>query len=74
MATAEFQYFFSQMDVNKDGRVSLGELEIQFNKHSIPLTSQFEERIPFLLKKMVSIEEDSDLSSFNSSKTATSDL
>ena len=46
------------MDVNKDGSVSLKELEIQFKKHNISLTSQFEDKIPFLLKKMVSVEED----------------
>lgn len=54
----EEHYFFNKMDINKDGSVSLKELEEQFLKHSIPLTSKFEERIPFLLKKLVSIEED----------------
>ena len=61
------------MDVNKDGKVSLEELEIQFKKHSIPLTSQFEDRIPFLLKKMVSIEEDTELS-MGSEKNISSEL
>ena len=62
------------MDVNKDGRVSLEELENQFKKHNIPLTSQFEDRIPFLLKKMVSIEEDTELSSMGSEKNISSEL
>lgn len=55
LTNAEEEYFFGQMDVNKDGAVSLKELEVQFLKHEIPLTSQFEDKIPFLLKKMVSV-------------------
>lgn len=51
----EGHYFFTKMDINKDGSVSLKELEAQFLKHGIPLTSKFEERIPFLLKRLVSI-------------------
>ena len=56
------------MDVNQDGNVSLKELESQFLKHDIPLTSKFEERIPFLLKKLVSVEEDPDEFSFHDSQ------
>lgn len=54
----EVSYFFRKMDANKDGSVSLKEIESQFLKFNIPLTSKFEERIPFLLKKLVSFEED----------------
>lgn len=37
----EEHYFFSKMDINKDGSVSLKEMESQFLKHGIPLTSKF---------------------------------
>lgn len=48
------------MDVNKDGKISLKEIQFQFEKNSIPLTSKFEDKLPFLLKRIVTVEEDLD--------------
>ena len=61
MARVEEEYFFNEMDANKDGKISLKEMEAMFTEHMIPLTSKFEDKIPMLLNKIVSIEEDSEI-------------
>lgn len=46
------------MDENGDGSISLKEVSNEFEKYSIPLASVFGNKLPFMLKKLVSIEED----------------
>lgn len=46
------------MDKNLDGKVSLSEIEEEFKKHNIEMNSKFSERIPFLNKKVISIEQE----------------
>lgn len=58
MALIEEEYFYRKMDINKDGKISLKEIQFQFKKNDIPLTSKFEDKFPFLLKRIVTIEED----------------
>ena len=55
MASIEEQYFFEKMDANGDGNISLKEVSDEFDKHSIPLASVFGNKLPFMVKKFVSI-------------------
>lgn len=54
----EENYFFSKMDTNKDGMISLKELEKEFEIYNIPLTSKFLDKIPFLMRGILSGEQD----------------
>lgn len=57
MVTSEEQFFFEKMDMNGDGAISLKEVSAEFEKHSIPLESIFQENLPLFLKKFSSFEE-----------------
>ena len=46
------------MDANGDGAISLKEVSEEFEKYNIPLASVFGNKLPFMLKKLVSIEEE----------------
>ena len=54
----EEQYFYEKMDANGDGSISLKEVSTEFEKNSIPLASVFGNKLPFMLKKLVSIDEE----------------
>ena len=43
--------------MNGDGAISLKEVSAEFEKHSIPLESIFQENLPIFLKKFSSFEE-----------------
>lgn len=58
IAPSEEQFFFQKMDINGDGQISLKEVSQEFEKYNIPLASMFGEKLPFVLKKLVSFEEE----------------
>lgn len=55
MAPAEEEYFYSKMDINKDGLISLKEIQFQFKKYDIPLNSVYGEKIPHFIKHAISL-------------------
>lgn len=67
ISEAEEIYFFEKMDANGDGSISLKELEEEFQKYSINLTSKYGNKIPLQVRKVNSMMETSEDSIENGS-------